>query len=229
MESDGEKAPGDLYQRCVVVVEDDAFMRSLLAEYLEKAGFLVSTASSASDARRQIRAVDPDAVVLDIDLGPGPSGLDVAAALNAEVNEVGIVFLTNYSDPRFAGDELTRVHPKAAYLNKHMIEDSSVLVAALNTVLLELDVESFRYDKRSDRPLARLSTSQIQALRLLAEGKTNQQIAEVRQRSIEATESLITRTLAVLGLDSMSDKNARVSAAREFMSHIAPPRSPRGG
>ncbi|MEY4533390.1 MAG: hypothetical protein RI926_1159 [Actinomycetota bacterium] len=225
MESTEEKTPEDLFQRSVVVVEDDSFMRSLLAEYLEKAGFLVSTASSAADARRQINAVDPDAVVLDIDLGPGPSGLDVAATLNTEANEVGIVFLTNYSDPRFAGEELTRVHPKAAYLNKHMIEDSSVLVAALNAVLVELDVEAYRYDKRADRPMARLSASQIQALRLISEGKTNQQIAEARQRSIEATESLITRTLAALGLGSTADMNARVSAAREFMSQIAPPRS----
>jgi DNA-binding NarL/FixJ family response regulator len=207
-----------------VIVEDDSFMRSLLAEYLEKAGFLVSTASSAADARRQINAVDPDAVVIDIDLGPGQSGLDVAAALNTEANEVGIVFLTNYSDPRFAGEELTRVHPKAAYLNKHMIEDSSTLLLALNAVLVERDVEAYRYDKRTDRPMARLSASQIQALRLLADGKTNQQIAEARQRSIDATESLITRTLASLGLDSNADINARVFAAREFFAQNAQPR-----
>jgi len=224
MPSTEEKTPNELFQRSVVIVEDDSFMRSLLAEYLEKAGFLVSTASSAADARRQINAVDPDAVVIDIDLGPGQSGLDVAAALNTEANEVGIVFLTNYSDPRFAGEELTRVHPKAAYLNKHMIEDSSTLLLALNAVLVERDVEAYRYDKRTDRPMARLSASQIQALRLLAEGKTNQQIAEARQRSIDATESLITRTLASLGLDSNADINARVSAAKEFFAQNAQPR-----
>jgi DNA-binding NarL/FixJ family response regulator len=224
MPSTEEKTPNELFQRSVVIVEDDSFMRSLLAEYLEKAGFLVSTASSAADARRQINAVDPDAVVIDIDLGPGQSGLDVAAALNTEANEVGIVFLTNYSDPRFAGEELTRVHPKAAYLNKHMIEDSSTLLLALNAVLVERDVEAYRYDKRTDRPMARLSASQIQALRLLADGKTNQQIAEARQRSIDATESLITRTLASLGLDSNADINARVSAAKEFFAQNAQPR-----
>ena len=224
MPSAEEKTPNELFQRSVVVVEDDSFMRSLLAEFLEKAGFLVSTASSAADARRQINAVDPDAVVIDIDLGPGQSGLDVAAALNTEANEVGIVFLTNYSDPRFAGEELTRVHPKAAYLNKHMIEDSSTLLLALNAVLVERDVEAYRYDKRTDRPMARLSASQIQALRLLADGKTNQQIAEARERSIDATESLITRTLASLGLDSNADINARVSAAKEFFAQNAQPR-----
>ena len=225
MTNSGSENPEMQYPRSVVVVEDDAFMRSLIAEYLEKAGFLVSTASSATDARRQIRAVDPDALVIDIDLGPGPSGLDVAATVNAQGNEVGIVFLTNFSDPRFAGEDLSRIHPKAAYLNKHMIKDSSTLVAALNAVLLEHDIEAYRDDKRDDRPMSLLSASQIQALRLLAEGKTNQQIAETRQRSIEATESLITRTLLALGLDSDSEINARVSAAREFLVQIGNPRS----
>ena len=213
-----------LFQRSVVIVEDDAFLRSLLAEYLEKVGFLVSTASSAADARRQINAVNPDAVVLDIDLGAGPSGLDVAATLNKDSNEVGIVFLTNYSDPRFAGEDPRGVHPKAAYLNKHLLEDPSVLEEALNNVLLELDVSNFRDDKRPDRPLAHLSISQIQVLRLIAQGKTNQQIAAIRERSLEATESLVTRTLAALGIESNAENNVRVSAAREFMSQIGNPR-----
>ena len=225
MTNNDSENPEAYYPRSVVVVEDDAFMCSLIAEYLEKAGFLVSTASSAADARRQIRAVDPDALVIDIDLGPGPSGLDVAATVNSHGNEVGIVFLTNFSDPRFAGEELSRIHPNAAYLNKHMIKDSSTLVAALNAVLLGLEVDAYRDDKRSDRPMALLSASQIQALRLLAAGKTNQQIAETRERSVEATESLISRTLAALGLDANSEMNARVSAAREFLTQIGKPRS----
>jgi DNA-binding NarL/FixJ family response regulator len=106
-----------------------------------------------------------------------------------------------------------------------MIKDSSTLVAALNAVLLGLEVETYRDDKRSDRPMALLSASQIQALRLLAAGKTNQQIAETRGRSVEATESLISRTLAALGLDANSEMNARVSAAREFLTQIGKPRS----
>lgn len=213
------------FKRSVVVVEDDPFMRSLIAEYLEKAGFLVSTAGSAADARRQIKAVDPDAVVLDIDLGPGPTGIDIANGLNIKSAEVGIVFLTNFSDPRFAGYDSKSATPRAAYLNKHMLEDSSQLVDALNAVLLEVGVSDYRMDQRQDRPLSQLSTAQIQTLRLVAEGKTNQQIAEIRQRSLPATESLVARTIEALGLSTSADMNARVSAAREFMSQIGKPRA----
>jgi len=74
----------NLYPRSVVVVEDDAFMRSLIADYLENVGFQVTTAGTAAEANRQIRAIDPDAVVLDIDLGPGPTGLDIAKTLNID-------------------------------------------------------------------------------------------------------------------------------------------------
>ena len=67
-----------MYQRNIVVVEDDDLLRSLLADSLERAGFRVTTAANAADARRAIHTADPDAVVLDIDLGQGPNGFDIA-------------------------------------------------------------------------------------------------------------------------------------------------------
>ena len=214
-----------IYKRSVVIIEDDAFMLSLLTEYLEKSGFIATPVSDAVSAKRIIQAVDPDAVIIDIDLGPGPSGIDIAKSLNTKSNEIGIVFLTNFSDPRFAGHDIKLTQPDAAYLNKNMLKDASVLIDALNAVLLEKDVNKYRFDQRLDRPLANLSSSQIQALRLLAEGKTNQQIADIRKRSLAATESLITRTLETLGISNKSDVNARVAAAREFIEKIGLPRT----
>lgn len=214
----------NLYPRSVVVVEDDAFMRSLIADYLENAGFQVTTAGTAAEANRQIRAIDPDAVVLDIDLGPGPTGLDIAKTLNIDSQEVGLVFLTNFADPRFAGYDIKAAHPAAAYLNKHMLEDPSVLLEALNAVLLETGVGDYRHDSRDDRPFVKLSAAQIQTLRLIAEGKTNQQIAEIRQRSLPATESLVQRTLEVLGIPANATVNGRVRAASEFVALNAKPR-----
>jgi DNA-binding NarL/FixJ family response regulator len=208
----------------VLVVEDDGFMRSLIAGYLEGAGFVVATAATAVSAQKQIRTLDPDAVVLDIDLGPGPSGLDIAKTLNLDSQEIGLVFLTNFADPRFAGYDIEAAHPSAAYLNKHMLEDPSILVEALNAVLLETGVGQFRHDSRADRPFVNLSGSQIQALRLIAEGKTNQQIAEIRNRSLPATESLVKRTLEVLGIPANASINGRVKAASEFVAKNARPR-----
>lgn len=209
------------YPRSVVVVEDDAFLRSLIAESLEKGGFNVSTAATIADGRRVVRAVDPDAVVLDIDFGPGPTGYDLAEAIRKTSPEVAIVFLTTQPDPRFARAEGS-VSKSEAYLNKHMLTDTNTLIDALEAVLTEGDVRPYRHHELDSRPLVNLSKTQVQVLRLLAEGKTNQQIADARQRSIGATESAITRTLEAIGLAGDSELNVRVAAAMKYAALVMP-------
>jgi DNA-binding NarL/FixJ family response regulator len=209
----------EAYARYVLLVEDDDMVRSLLASFLENAGFKVTTATNAPDAKRAIATVDPDAVVLDIDLGRGPSGLDIADLITSRRREIAIVFLTNLSDPRFANREMESAHPNAAYLNKTMLKDPSVLIQALEAVLNERDLSAFRHDKSADRPFANLSKTQVQVLRLISEGKTNAQIAEIRGRSLAATESSVTRTLKALGLDTESEINVRVAAARALLTN----------
>lgn len=88
--------------RTIVVVENESLLRDLIARSLEAAGFQVSTAANAADARRAVKASDPDACVVDIELGPGPNGFDFAEFLGRDSPDVGVVFLTNLPDPRFA-------------------------------------------------------------------------------------------------------------------------------
>jgi len=205
------------WERYVLLVEDDDLIRSLLASFLENAGFKVTTATNAPDAKRAIANVNPDAVILDLDLGRGPSGLDVADLITGRRPDIAIVFLTNLSDPRFANREMESDYPNAAYLNKTMLKDPAVLIQALEAVLHESDLSDFRHDMSIDRPFANLSKTQIQVLRLISEGKTNAQIAKIRGRSLAATESSVTRTLKSLGLDTDPAINVRVAAARAFL------------
>lgn len=215
--------PEQRFKRSVVVVEDDNFVRSLVADSLESSGFNVSTAATAADAKRLINAVDPDAVVLDIDLGPGPTGFDIADMLKAQASDVAILFLTSIPDPRFAGRDEKAVYKNAAYLNKHLLEDTSVLVDALEAVLTDRGVSEFRHHELDHRPLANLSRTQIQVLQLLAEGKTNQQIADIRKRSLAATSSAVTRTLEAIGVDADAEQNVRVAAAIAYASNVKIP------
>ena len=212
------------YKRTVLVVENDDFLRSLIADSLENAGFQVATASNGLDAKRLITSVDPDALILDIDLGAGPTGLDVAAQVTMTTPEVGIVFLTDLPDPRFAREQ-HEVKKNQAYLNKKLLSDSMVLVEAIEAVLMESGVEKFRHDQLTDRPLAQLSRTQFQILKLVSEGKTNQQIADTRQRSLSATESAVTRTLEELGILKDADQNVRVAAAAKYFEAISSHRS----
>ena len=61
--------------RSVLVVEDDSLLRELLASALESKGYEVHSAGNVTDAKRIFRDIDPDGVVLDVDLGPGPNDL----------------------------------------------------------------------------------------------------------------------------------------------------------
>ena len=65
-------------------------------------------------------------------------------------------------------------------------------------------------------PIAKLSAGQLQVLQLVAKGMTNQQIADLRLRSLSATEALISRTFTSLGIDLGRDSNARILAVREY-------------
>ncbi len=205
--------------RTVLVVENEDFLRTLVAQSLEHSGFMVATAANALEAKRVISQVDPDAAVLDIDLGPGPTGLDIATQLSITSPEIGIVFLTDLPDSRFSRDE-HGVKANQAYLNKKMLKSPEVLEAAINAVLFEEGVDEFRHDQVEGRPLAQLTRVQLEILKLIAEGNTNQQIAKIRHRSIGATESAITRTLESLGIDRNTDSNLRVEAVRTYFQAI---------
>lgn len=209
-----------MYMRSVVVVEDDDLVRSLIASHVESAGFQVAVAANFTDAIRLIKVVDPDAVILDIDLGPGPTGFDIAERIWKKSNETAIVFLTSLSDPRIKETSIKKSQPGVAYLNKHMVADATAITDALEAALTDTVSTLHRHDLSSDRPLAQLSNLQIQILKLIAEGKTNQQISDMRGRSIAATESAISRTMKALEIDSSSELNTRVLAAREYIKNI---------
>lgn len=209
-----------MYMRSVVVVEDDDLVRSLIASHVEASGFQVAVASNFTDAMRLIKVVDPDAVILDIDLGPGPNGFDIAERIWKKSDETAVVFLTTLSDPRIKETSIKKSQPGVAYLNKHMVTDAASVTDALEAALTDTVSAIHRHDLSAERPLAQLSNLQIQILKLISEGKTNQQISDLRGRSLAATESAISRTLKALGLDTSSELNTRVLAAREYMKNI---------
>lgn len=209
-----------MYMRSVVVVEDDSLVRSLIASHIEAAGFQVTVASNFTDAMRLIKVVDPDAVVLDVDLGPGPNGFDIAERIWKKSDETAVVFLTSISDPRIKDASIKKTQSGVAYLNKHMVANAEDLIEALDRALTDTVASSHRHDLSRERPLAQLSNLQIQILKLIAEGKTNQQISDLRGRSLAATESAISRTMKALNLDSNSELNTRVLAAREYIKNV---------
>jgi DNA-binding NarL/FixJ family response regulator len=204
--------------RSVLVVEDDALLRELLAVALERHGFIVETAASAPDARRAFNRGDHDAVVLDVSLGPGPTGFDLADVLRQRAPHLAIVFLTNLPDPRFAERDSRGLPNGVAYLRKTNLSDVESVVEALDATLRGRDVSGFRQDNDPDRPLAVLTRKQITVLRLAANGLTNQQIADNRGVTIKAIEDTISRAAKGLAVDSKQEGNIRVAVVRRFLA-----------
>ncbi|MBK8173767.1 MAG: response regulator transcription factor [Rhodospirillales bacterium] len=89
----------------ILVVDDDARLRKLLARYLSEHGFLVATAEDAVDARSKLSSFAFDLIVLDV-MMPGESGLVLASDLRRR-SGVPILMLTAMGEPedRIAGLE----------------------------------------------------------------------------------------------------------------------------
>ncbi len=199
------------FARHILVVEDEHLLRDLLARTLEAMGFVVSTAANAADAKRAVKASDPDAMLVDIELGPGPTGLDLAEVIARQRPDIGVVFLTNLPDPRFMGKDAKAVLKNQAYIRKSAVNSGSELIDAIEAVLKDGVTKEYRHDLASNRPLAQLSKRQLDTLKLVAEGKTNQQIANLRGTSVRAVEAMISRIFQALGLD-LGSSNPRVEA-----------------
>ena len=90
----------------ILVVDDDARLRRLLSRYLAEQGFRVTTAAHVPEARDKLRAIQPDALVLDV-MMPGETGLDLTATLRKDRQDLPVLLLTARGAPedRIAGFE----------------------------------------------------------------------------------------------------------------------------
>lgn len=211
--------------RHVLVLEDDAFLRGLLVEILEGRGFRTHAASDAANAMALVDKHDPDALIVDLDLGHGPSGVDVIGALGDRLGEFGILVLSNY--PSASALEPGTVLPASVgYLLKRQVSDADQVVAALEAVLS--NAEAARPDQSEAIPeeLSTLTRGQLDLLRMIAMGYSNEMIAEKRGTTLRSVESLVHRLFTALGLASDARSSARVSAAMLYARTMGIPRNP---
>lgn len=193
----------------VLVVEDDDFTRVTLAAALQHHGIdVVATAATSKEAMSSGAAVDVG--VFDLDLGPGPTGLDVAHGMRRERPELGIVVLTSYEDPRLFSVSLKRLPENATYVVKQSLRDMGFLVEAIQAAAS--GVES----RNVSPPGVDLTDAQVETLHLLACGLTNAEIARVRVVEEKSVEQAISRIARRLGIDPDGGVNPRVALARAF-------------
>lgn len=90
--------PGEFTGKRILLVEDDAIISIAEEQMLVRAGYQVVTARDALSALQESEKFRPDLILMDIDLGTGPSGTEAAAAI-LERETIPILFLSSHSEP----------------------------------------------------------------------------------------------------------------------------------
>jgi len=129
-----------------------------------------------------------------------------------------VVFVTDVAHSRVVDPQRTKIPSGAAYLNKSALSGVNEIVDALEAVLRE-SADVPRHDLRDGAKWAELSSKQIDVLRLIAEGRSNKDIAQLRGTQVRSVEALIGRTFDQLGIDELGPEgNRRVAAARHYLA-----------
>jgi DNA-binding NarL/FixJ family response regulator len=199
----------------VLIVEDDGFTRMLLASQVTQLGYqVVGAAASVNEALTVARREGPAVAIIDLDLGRGPTGMDLAYALRRDWPAVGILMLSTYLDTRLIGDQ--RELPSGVVsLVKRAVHDSAVLDAGIR-LAIERDDDAVRRAQLAPIRMPRISGSQLEILRLVAEGYSNAEIARRRVITEAAVGKAVTRLIRQLGVTSSNADNQRVLIAQAY-------------
>lgn len=210
------------------LVEDNDFMRHAVADVLLRDGCTVVGAFGA--ARDAVAWFTPGAAavgIFDLDLGPGPTGADVAIRLRRLQPDLGVVLLTVSADPRVLGIDPASLPLGTRYVGKDNLTDGTELTQAV------LDAHrspaaTIADDSHLQVPRTDLGDAQMEVLRLIAQGLSNNEIARRRYVTVHAVERAITRLNKQLGVDATSAVSARVELAAHYWRLAGRP-SPPGG
>ena len=217
----------------VVVADDSYLIREGLVELLAGvAGVTVVAACEDYDTTmRAAEAEHPDVVVTDIRMPPTNTdeGIRIARALGETAPEMGVVVLSQYSEPQYALMLLESGSARRAYLLKERLHDRAEIASAIQQVaeggsVIDSKVVDGLVAARSraeDSVLADLTPREHQILAEIAVGKSNAAIAESLVLTKRAVEKHINSIFLKLGLSQTEDTSKRVKATLLFLADRA--------
>ena len=203
----------------VVLGDDHTLVRQGLKALLASFSILVEgEAGDGRDLVKLVRAIQPDIAVVDVSM-PLLNGLDATRQIAQVAPKTRVVLLSMFHDKGY----ISQAHRVGAwgYVLKEEAPERLVKV-------IELVAAGERYfpqemgegaDVRIDE---RLTPREREVLQLIAEGKRNNEIAEVMMRSLHTVRNHRARLMRKLGAHSVA---ALVKEAEEMgLVHLAPPK-----
>jgi DNA-binding NarL/FixJ family response regulator len=210
----------------VVIAEDGVLLREGLAQLLTARGFdVVGTCESADRLLLLVESYAPDVAIVDIRLPPTHSdeGLRAALEIRAHHPSVGVLVLSQYVELGLAMKLLAQSAEGVGYLLKNRINNVQDFLAAVRRVadggsaIDPIIISTLVSKRRSDDPLAELTPREREILVLMAEGRSNQGIADKLVITLRAVERHVSTVFGKLGVPSTGTESRRVLAVLLYL------------
>jgi len=210
----------------LAIAEDSVLLREGLSRLLNDSGFEVAAqCGDAEGLLQEVRRTRLDAVIVDIRLPPTHSdeGLRVALEIRAHHPAVGVLVLSQYVEVGLAMKLLADSAEGVGYLLKDRISNVPDFVAAVRRVaeggsaLDPIIVSTLLTRQRSEDPLVCLTPREREVLVLMAEGSSNQGIADELVITLRSVEKYVSTIFGKLGLPSTGSESRRVLAVLAFL------------
>jgi DNA-binding NarL/FixJ family response regulator len=209
-----------------VIAEDSVLLREGVERVLGNAGFEVAGSySDADDLLSALPSDEPDVAIVDIRLPPTHTdeGLRAALQIRSRHPEVGVLVLSQYVEVGLAMKLLADSAEGAGYLLKDRISDVKEFAASVRRVaeggsaIDPIIVSTLLSKRRRDDQLAELTPREREVLALMAEGRSNQGIADKLVITTRSVEKYVSSIFDKLGLPSDGSDSRRVLAVLLYL------------
>jgi DNA-binding NarL/FixJ family response regulator len=210
----------------VVIAEDSVLLREGLERLLRENGLdVVESCETAAELLLQVESSMPGVAIVDIRLPPTHSdeGMQAALAIRASHPSVGVLVLSQYVELGLAMKLLAESAEGVGYLLKDRISDVKEFIGAVQRVasggsaIDPIIVSTLLSKRRSDDPLDQLTRRERDVLELMAQGSSNQGIADKLVITLRAVEKYVSSIFGKLGLPSSGSESRRVLAVLLYL------------
>jgi len=200
----------------VMLVENDRTLLTMLANSLAQFGQnITAIANNSSDAIKLFQKVNPEVVILDIDLGDSIDGIELANIMQKSNPNIGIVFLTSFNDHRFAFISKKEIPKNYIYLRKQQVSN----VKMVSDAIFEAATSSKKYSYSTSVTKnyhAEFSDRDIELMRHISKGYSNIKIAKILKIEQKSCENAISRLLKKLNIPPDKEVNQRVLVTQKY-------------